>query len=453
VSPSPRPDDTIAAVSTPPGRSGIGVIRVSGESAEALVEGFFESADLPADRLARYGVFRGPDHRALDDVVVTLFKAPRSYTGEDVAEISAHGNPAVLNSILDTLIAAGARQAEPGEFTLRAVAHGKLDLAQAEAVRDFIAAQTTTQARTAMGQKAGGLSKRVQPETEALAGIVAELEAGIDFAEDDVPVPDGVELRARVLGVASALGRLRETFGYGKLLAEGLRLAIAGRPNTGKSSIFNSLTVDGRAIVTDVPGTTRDVLTGWAEMAGVPLRFTDTAGMRPTRDRVEAIGVDRALEALSEADLILVVLDSARGLDEDDESVLKRVAALPHLVVVNKRDLPHQWDRSRFHESLYVSALTGEGMDQLRGAIEHYVAESRPADADDFVITSRRQHDALSDAGEKLGAAARGLAAGVPHEMILLDLYAALSAVGELTGEVTTDDILDRVFSTFCIGK
>lgn len=449
----PEAGDTIAAVSTPPGRGGIGVIRVSGDAAVAVVDGCFDSREPVRDRLARYGVFRGPDKEPLDDVVVTVFRAPRSYTGEDVAEISAHGNPVVLHRILDTLVGAGARRAEPGEFTLRAVAHGKLDLAQAEAVRDFIAARTESQARLAMGQKAGALAKRIHPEKDAIVALVAGLEAGIDFAEDDVPLPDAAVLAERVASTASNLGLLADTFAYGRLIVEGLSVAITGKPNTGKSSLFNRLTVDGRAIVTDVPGTTRDVVTETATLGGVPLRFSDTAGIRTTADRVEAIGVDRTLEVLSEADLMLVVLDVSRPIDGDDENLLSRTAGRPRLVVANKRDLPRRWDPSRFPGSVAVSALTGEGVEALKAAIAHAVTQRRTPSAEEFAITSRRQSETLASAIERLGAAAEGLASDVPHEMILLDLYAALSSLGELTGEVTTDDILDRVFSTFCIGK
>lgn len=454
MSPFPQPDDTIAAVSTPTGRSGIGVIRLSGPSSQQILEKFFVSADRFEDRRARYGVFKdSTSDRAVDQVVVTFFKGPHSYTGEDLVEISGHGNPSILNRILGLLVDGGARRAEPGEFTLRGVAHGKMDLAQAEAVRDFIDAQTEAQARTAMLQMDGGLAKRVRPEKTRLVGVVAELEAGIDFAEDDVPIPDGGALSRQVLEIAEGLERLGNTFAYGRLLGEGLNLAIAGKTNVGKSSLFNQLTAVGRAIVTDVPGTTRDVINETVAIAGVPIRFSDTAGVRETGDEVEIIGVDRTYETLAEADLTLVVLDGSRGLDSDDSMVLDRVKDRPFLVVINKNDLSGEWDTSRFPEAVHVSALTGDGIGVLRTAIENYLSMDRPAGADDYVITSARQKDALTGAVVKLGEASQGLESGVPHEMILLDLYSALSSIGELTGEVTTDDILDRVFSTFCIGK
>ena len=450
----PQPDDTIAAVSTPHGRSGIGVVRLSGPAARLIVENFFESAEPFEDRRARFGVFREPTSaEAIDQVVVTVFKGPQSYTGEDVTEISGHGNPVTLNRILDLVVGGGARRAEAGEFTLRAVAHGKLDLAQAEAVRDFINAQTETQAHTAVLQMDGALAKRVGPEKEKLVQVVAELEAGIDFAEDDVPIPDPGPLSACVAEVAAELGTLRDTFRYGKLLTAGVSLAIAGKTNVGKSSVFNCLVSEGRAIVTDVPGTTRDVLTETIAVGGVPIRFADTAGVRQTSDRVETIGVERTFETLAEADLTLVVLDRSRGLDSDDETVFGRLAQRPHLVVINKEDLPAAWDPGRYPDAIRVSALTGEGIDRMREGIADFVSGDRAVGADDCIITSARQKDALESAEEKLLAAASGLQSGIPHEMILLDLYAALSSIGELTGEVTTDDILDRVFSTFCIGK
>ena len=454
MSPFPRLDDTIVAVATPPGRSGIGIVRLSGSSARNIAETFFESSAPFQNRLARFGVFREPPSKSsIDQVVVTIFNGPHSYTGEDVAEISCHGSPVTLNHILELLIKAGARRAEPGEFTLRAVTHGKLDLAQAEAVRDFINAQTDSQAHNAMLQMDGALAKRVQPEKELLVGVVAELEAGIDFAEDDVSLPNGAALSGRVSQVATRLHELGDTFRYGKILTAGATLAFAGKTNVGKSSIFNCLMSGPRSIVTDVPGTTRDVLTETIAINGVPIQIADTAGVRQTNDPIEKMGVDRTFETMAEVDLMLVVLDRSRLLNRDDAAVLNRAARRPHLVVINKQDQPAVWDEGQYPGAISVSALTGSGIDQLRKGIDSFLSVSRPVGADDCIITSARQQDALVAAENNLRAAAAGLQSGVPHEMVLVDLYAALSSIGELTGEVTTDDILDRVFSTFCIGK
>ncbi len=446
-------DDTIVAVSTPHGRGGIGVIRLSGPDAQTLVERSFRSSEPFEDRRARYGVFHPAGDEALDRVVVTFFKAPHSYTGEDVAEISAHGNPLILNMITSALVSGGARRAGAGEFTLRALAHGKMDLAQAEAIRDFIDAQTQTQARAAMLQMDGALSKRMHPEKEALVGVIAELEAGIDFAEDEIEPPEPKRGADRIATIGRNLAALANTFQYGRLLGKGLCLAIAGKPNVGKSSLFNRLVSNDRAIVTEFPGTTRDVLTETVEIGGVPVRFADTAGVRDVLDTVEALGVSRTLATVAEADLTLVVLDSSRQLDDDDRAVLATVEDRPHLVVINKEDLPAQWEESNGWNAVRVSALAGTGLDQLEREITAYINEGLPSDSETFVITNERQQEALKVAVDKLECAAAALTERVPHEMVLLDLYAALSAVGELTGEVATDDILDRIFSTFCIGK
>ena len=446
-------DDTIVAVSTPHGRAGIGVIRLSGPDAQSFIERSFRSSEPFEDRRARYGVFHAVGDDVLDRVVVTFFKAPHSYTGEDVAEISAHGNPLILNMITSALVSGGARRAGAGEFTLRALAHGKMDLAQAEAIRDFIDAQTQTQARAAMLQMEGALSKRMHPEKEALVGVIAELEAGIDFAEDEIEPPEPKRGADRIATIGRNLAALADTFQYGRLLGKGLCLAIAGKPNVGKSSLFNRLVSNDRAIVTDLPGTTRDVLTETVEIGGVPVRFADTAGVRDVLDTVEALGVTRTLATIAEADLTLVVLDSSRQLDDDDLAVLAKVENRPHLVVINKEDLPAQWEESNGWNAVRVSALAGTGLDQLERKITAYINEGLPSDSETFVITNERQQEALKVAVDKLECAAAALTERVPHEMVLLDLYAALSAVGELTGEVATDDILDRIFSTFCIGK
>ena len=299
----------------------------------------------------------------------------------------------------------------------------------------------------------GALSKRVSPEKDTLVAVIAELEAGIDFAEDEVEPAGSTEGAQRISSIAASLQELTETFQYGRLLSDGLCLAIIGKPNVGKSSLFNRLVSNDRAIVTEIAGTTRDVLTETVSVDGVPVRFADTAGIRDVTDTVEAIGVTRTLAALGEADLTLVVLDSSRELGKEDHSLLKRVQDRPHLVVINKQDLPVEWEESNGWNAVRVSALAGTGMEDLEREIGSYINEQRPADAEGFVLTNQRQLEALKAATDNLESAATALNAGVPHEMVLLDLYAALSSIGELTGEVATDDILDRIFSTFCIGK
>jgi tRNA modification GTPase len=443
-------DDTIVAISTPPGRSGIGVVRLSGSSAEAIGNQFIKRP-LSHQR-AVTGKWQGPDGEVIDDVVVVLFRAPHSYTGEDILEISAHGNPLILGRIVSMTQSAGARLANAGEFTLRAVTHGKIDLIQAEAVRDFIEAQTETQARTAFRQISGAISKKIAPAKEELVNLVAHLEAGIDFAEDDVDIPDGGAMADRVGRVRSALENLQETYSYGKLLSAGIRIVIAGKPNVGKSSLFNRLVAADRAIVTDIPGTTRDVVSEAASLDGIPMQFFDTAGVRETADQVERIGVSRALEALAEADLVLVVLDGTVPLAAEDERMQETVRGLPHLVIANKCDLRRSPELENL-EPLWVSAKTGEGLDSLRERIRRALGDKRFDGHAESVLTSARQNEAVLRAIAALAAGESALRSSTPHEMVLLDLYAALSALNELTGETTTDDILGRIFSTFCIGK
>jgi tRNA modification GTPase len=451
-------EETIAAVSTPLGHSGLGVVRLSGSQVLAIGKRFFRPNAASAGfdhRSALVGRWVDVNNQAIDEVVVTFFRTPHSYTGEDTLEISAHGNPAILRRILETARSAGARLAAPGEFTLRAVAHGKMDLIQAEAVREFIEAQTEQQAKTALRQMEGALSKRIRPVKNRLVDIIAQLEAGIDFAEDDVDVPSNTVVGQKLLPLCEELRALCESFGYGRILSQGLRLAILGKPNVGKSSLFNRLVASDRAIVTDIPGTTRDVLTETISMEGVPLCLADTAGLRETTDRVETIGVTRAIETLSEADLGLVVLDGSSTLDRDDQEVLEKARRIPHILVFNKSDLPRRIEAANFNGAprVLVSAKTGEGLSDLHETLRAFLLSHKSHLADDLILTNERQYEAIQRTGTDLTSAVSALQSNVPHEMVLLDLYRALAALDELTGEVVTDDILERIFATFCVGK
>jgi len=451
-------DETIVAISTPLGHSGIGVVRISGAEAAAIALRFFRPHSATAvleHRTAAVGTWLDPRGDKIDEVVVTFFRSPNSYTGEDVVEISGHGSPLALKRIVESCRTMGARIAQPGEFTLRAVAHGKLDLVQAEAIRDFIEAQTEQQAKIAMRQMEGSMSIRLRPIKERLLNIIAHLEAGIDFAEDDVDVPANAAIAESVRPLAVDLRRLEETFDYGRMLNQGLRLAILGKPNVGKSSLFNRLVAADRAIVTEIPGTTRDVLTETINMDGVPLRFADTAGVRQTNDQVEKMGVSRTWQTLADADLALVVLDGAGSIDDDDRLVLEKAAAIANLIVINKADLPQKIETEALNgaKKLCVSAKTGQGLSDLRDTLRAFLLEQKTDLADDLVLTNARQHDAVVRAAQACDTAVQALERQIPHEMVLLDLYEALSSLDELTGEVVTEDILDRIFSTFCIGK
>jgi len=451
-------EETIVAIATPAGHSGIGIVRVSGSKCLTIAAQCFSPRNRnrgPQHRAAVVGEWLNSVGEKIDDVVVTYFHAPYSYTGEDVLEISAHGNPTVLHRILVSAQSWGARQAAAGEFTLRAVAHGKLDLVQAEAVRDFVHAQTEHQARIALRQMEGALSKRLRPIKSALIDVIAGLEAGIDFAEDDVDIPSNAVIAAQIEPLRAELHVLADSFAYGKMLTAGIRLAILGKPNVGKSSLFNRLLSSDRAIVTDIPGTTRDVITETLAVGGVPVALCDTAGIRTTTDAVESIGVSRTFETLAEAHLALVVVDGAGVIDEDDERAMETAARVPHILVINKSDLPQTLPESRLNGAarVRISARTGHGVEDLRQAIWATIFSRNNSLEDDAILTNARHHEAVSTAESALLKAQEALSRSVPHEMVLLDLYRGLGALRELTGDVVADDILDRIFATFCIGK
>jgi tRNA modification GTPase len=445
--------DTIVAVSTPPGRGGLGIVRLSGTESRAIAERILRFRRPPRwqNWTAVLAELPDPAEQAIDQVVVTFFERPRSYTAEDVVEISCHGAPVVLRYCLERACAQGARLAEPGEFTLRAFLNGRLDLPQAEAVRDLIEATTLFQARIAAQQAEGSVSRRLAPLKEQLVELIAQLEAGIDFAEDDVSVASDQEILRRLEPVTGGIAQLVSSFDYGKLVHSGFTLAIVGRPNVGKSSLFNRLLEQERAIVTEIPGTTRDLVSEATALEGIPVKFIDTAGIRPSRDLVESLGIERSFQAMSDADLTLVVLDLSMAIQGEDLQLIERARVSGRcLLVANKRDLPRR--AAPPEGALAVSALTGEGIDSLRRRIIETLAPGGIQPEPGF-ITSLRHEQLLKEALESLEKARLAVRQAIPHEMLLLDLYGALQAMDVLTGATTADDILNRIFSTFCIGK
>ena len=390
--------------------------------------------------------------RSVDQVLVTFFPKPNSYTGEDVTEISCHGAPVVLAFAVERATELGARLAEPGEFTQRAFFNGRIDLAQAEAVRDLIEATTVYQARVALQQVEGALSRRLTPLKKQLCDLIALLEAGIDFAEDDVPVAADQEILGRLRPLMTDIEKLAESYRFGKVVREGITLSILGRPNVGKSSLFNRLLEQDRAIVAATPGTTRDQVSETLVIEGLPVRLIDTAGIRATSDVVETKGVEKSYEALADADLILVVLDLSQPLQNTDRELLAREEqGCRSLVVGNKSDLPGKAEISQPY--LAVSAATGDGIPQLRRQIYQHAVPDHSEGAEAGFITNIRHAQLLRDSLEHLERAERAVTAQVPHEMLLLDLYAALKPIDAITGATTVEDILDNIFSTFCIGK
>jgi len=397
---------------------------------------------------------------SIDEALVTLFAAPNSYTAEDLVEIAAHGSPVVLDLLLRRALTLGARLAEPGEFTQRAFLAGKLDLTQAEAVRDLIEAQTLTQVRQAASQMGGALSRRVAPVKQALVELIALLEAGIDFAEDDVDVTPPAEITRRIEKIKLPLNALAASFSRGRIVHDGLTLAIVGRPNAGKSSLFNRLIERDRAIVAATPGTTRDTVSERISLDGIPLELVDTAGLREAAEEVEQLGIDRSREALADAALVLIVLDATEPLNDEERRLLVAVEHRPAVVAVNKCDLLEAggsmiesatMQGAPSMQPIATSALTCEGIPALRERI--LALATGGAAAEQGMLTSLRHQQAITTALAALDEVAQATEAGIPHEMLLLDLYRALWALDSLTGQTTSDDILNLIFSTFCIGK
>lgn len=396
----------------------------------------------------------------IDEVVVTYFEKPHSYTTDDILEIAAHGSPVVLRHIVEMCVATGARLAEPGEFTMRAFLNGRIDLTQAEAVRDLIDSQTLYQAKVAAQQMEGALSKRLQPTKRQLVELIAMLEAGIDFAEDDVSVMPDVVILQRISEVEEPLRKLAATFAYGKIVHQGMTLAIVGRPNVGKSSLFNRLVERDRAIVTSTPGTTRDLVNETISISGIPIQLVDTAGIRQALDEAEAIGIRKTMEALADADLVLVVLDASRELTAEDHELLRQTQGRGAIVVRNKCDLGssvESWGSEILvagqFGSIPVSALTGEGIQKLREEIVRHVGGEAATQAESGFLTNVRHAGLVQDSLAAFEAAKLAVANKIPHEMLLLDLYNALRPLDAITGATSTDDILNLIFSTFCIGK
>jgi tRNA modification GTPase len=449
--------ETIVAISTPPGRGGIGIVRLSGPQAAPIATQLVRLRQpLEHGRARLADVLDATDSDALpiDEALVTWFAMPNSYTAEDLVEIAAHGSPVILNLLLRRALGFGARLAEPGEFTQRAFLAGRLDLTQAEAVRDLIEAQTLTQARQAASQMGGALSRRVDPVKHSLVGLIALLEAGIDFAEDDIDVTPKAEIARRIGDLTPPLTALEASFARGRIVHDGLTLAIVGRPNAGKSSLFNRLVERDRAIVTATPGTTRDLVSERISLDGIPLELVDTAGLHEAGEEVERLGIARSREALADAALVLVVLDATQPLNDEEHRLLEAVQGRPALIAVNKSDLANAWPSELEIggiAALPTSALTGQGIPQLRERI--LALGTGGAAAEPGMLTSLRHHQAISTALAALADAAQANTAAIPHEMILLDLYRALSSLDSLTGQTTSDDVLNLIFSTFCIGK
>ncbi|QQS40133.1 MAG: tRNA uridine-5-carboxymethylaminomethyl(34) synthesis GTPase MnmE [Acidobacteriota bacterium] len=450
--------DTIVALSTPLGRSGLGVIRLSGGASHAIVNRLTAGdVDLEPRRATLAGIVDPATGEMIDEAVVTYFKAPHSFTGEDIVEISCHGSPVLLRRVIDICLHLDARLAEPGEFTLRALANGRIDLSQAEAVRDLIDSNSIAMTRQAVRQLRGEFSHRLQPLKDRLLDVIIVLESALEFVEDDLPDAQTERLGNELREVSKELGRLASTYKAGKLLREGLRVALVGRPNVGKSSLFNALLGQDRAIVTEIPGTTRDQLHESFTIRDIPVSLIDTAGLRETVDTVETIGVERARRAMADADVVVVVLDAAEEMGAEDLEVLEATRELNRIVAVNKTDVATgEGLAASLAETgslvVNISAKTAEGLEELQEAI---VGPFSPEDVESsgFLVSDARHHDLLRRAKDEIDSSLPLLEQGTSEEIVLVGLHNAIRYLGEITGETTTEDMLTRIFQTFCIGK
>jgi tRNA modification GTPase len=457
-------NDTIAAIATPAGSGGIGIIRLSGPAACRIVSTFFKSKNFNPDALRShrlyYGIIIDPqDGSDLDEALVSCMQAPRSYTGEDVVEINCHSGIVLLEKILRMTIEAGARLAEAGEFTRRGFLNGRMDLTRAEAVIDVIEAKSELGLKIASRQLTGKLAQRIEHLYADLISIIAKIEAAIDFPEDDLLVDTSSTLAAQIQTIAEAAGGLIATFHDGCLYASGVQAVITGKPNVGKSSVLNELLGDERAIVTDIPGTTRDVIQETMTIGGMPIHLIDTAGLDDSDQAIERAGMDRARKKIAHADIILLVLDASRPLDHADDSVAGLLKNKNIIIVINKTDLPPAWAPEKLTSfqpaarTVSVSSLNHTGFDQLKKAISHLVGNHRSISPSDILIANARHRSALEKTREALGHALSGLLCDRSPELVAIDMHAALDALGEITGRTAAEDILDVIFSRFCIGK
>ena len=453
------PSDTIAAIATPPGEGGISLIRISGRAAIEVGDRVFRRAGSASYRLCQaethtvhYGhvVFESVP---LDEVLVTVLRAPRTFTVEDTVEIACHGGVRVTGMVLDAVLASGARLAAPGEFTQRAFLNGRIDLAQAEAVADLIHARTRRAVASAREQLAGGLSRKVERISGELMRVLAHLEAHIDFPEEDIQPETGGAMCLQLEAAEREIGALLQTAGEGRILRQGVRAVILGRPNSGKSSLLNRLLDHDRAIVSAVPGTTRDTLEEWVEIRGLPVVLIDTAGLRETSDALEAEGIRRSRAALEGAELVVWVIDGSQELDPAETRLISETGGQPRVVVVNKSDLPGRVLLPEGITPVPVSCLSGDGIEALKDAIESMIGTVRGGEETSGVAINARHSDALRRSAAGIRVAMTALRTGIPPDLVAVDLRMAVTAIGEVCGRTTTEDLLDLIFSEFCLGK
>ncbi|MFB9769091.1 tRNA uridine-5-carboxymethylaminomethyl(34) synthesis GTPase MnmE [Lactiplantibacillus modestisalitolerans] len=456
--------DTIAAISTPPGEGGISIIRISGDQTMNVVSQIFKGKDLSKVRThtINYGHIVDPDtHQEVDEVMASVMRAPKTYTREDVVEINCHGGLVATNEILQLILSHGARMAEPGEFTKRAFLNGRLDLSQAEAVMDLIRAKTDKSMKVALNQLDGDLSKLIRHLRQDILDVLAQVEVNIDYPEyDAVEAMTTKMLKEKATEVGQSIDQLLKTAKQGKVLREGLATAIIGRPNVGKSSLLNHLLHEDKAIVTDVAGTTRDVIEEYVNVRGVPLKLVDTAGIRDTEDKVEKIGVERSRKAIGAADLVLLVLDSSQPLTDEDRELIAQTADSKRIIILNKTDLPTKLDQTQLaqlvdaKDVLSMSVLQQSGVEQLEQRIaKMFFNEGIESNQNSIMVTNARHIGLLNQAKQALQDVQTGIAAGMPVDLVQIDMTRCWEFLGQITGDSYEDELLDQLFSQFCLGK
>jgi tRNA modification GTPase len=454
--------DTICALSTPPGRSGVAVVRMSGpESIAIFFRLFFPYRTFDSFPYRRTLLGRIIDPRTgsvIDEGLATCFKSPHSYTGEDMSEFSLHGNPVLIAALLDSMCSLGARLAEPGEFTMRAFLHGRIDLTQAEAVRDIIDATTLYQAQVAARQHSGALAQKIQPIKTLLIDVIVQLESAVEFVEEDLPIASRQKLGSQLEEATNKLRGWIESFRQGRIIRDGFVMAVIGRPNVGKSSLFNALLAQDRSIVTEQPGTTRDLVSEFTSIGGIPVRLQDTAGIHESQDHVERLGIDRSLQAIADADIILLVADTGQPLAKQDFELIRRLDQLPRIIALNKADI-NCWSREEKQvfagpwPAVEVSAKTMAGIEDLRSAILKRILGPEVVGQDGILITNIRHCRSLEAAEKALVHAATALQEGLSEEFVLIDLHLGLKELGIITGETGVEELLTEIFSHFCVGK
>jgi tRNA modification GTPase len=476
--------DTICALSTPPGRSGIAVIRLSGPQSRTILSKLFLSSSRSREispRRATLGrIVASSDGTDIDEAVAVLFPAPGSYTREDMVEISLHGSPVLIAALLDSVCSLGARLAKPGEFTMRAFLNGRIDLTQAEAVHDIIEATTLYQARVAARQCGGSLAQSIRPIKETVVDVIATLESAVEFVEEDLNLASRGELVQQLDQILEQLNGWIDSYRRGKVIKEGFSMAVVGRPNVGKSSVFNALLAQNRSIVAEIPGTTRDLISEFTNLNGIPVRLQDTAGIHDSEDQIEQLGVERSLQAIADADAVLFVTDTSVPISQHDLVFKNKIGHLPCIVVMNKSDLPSAWtpsEKQKFmdtheefmdtheefmdthgissagHSCIEVSAKTGYGIADLRTTILNRILGEGGLRQDGILVTNLRHYHSLKAAEKCFEKALSALKEGLSEEFALVDLHSGLRELGALTGETAVEDILTEIFSRFCVGK